>query len=191
VLAIFYLPHNLFKPKALNTDMGIMGSSSFIDVFMQVGLYSLWLIPVFGVYAYLRIFIDRYSIALKSTQHDFNVRMVEEADVRRTRTNMGNMSKSGDEDAPHEESDIRNMSPDERIIFCLEKGLILNLPVPVRSAKIGQVTGADTFSSAGDLLLVRGSYLTKDSISQLLRLDVDNVLVMFNPENAMAKKILA
>ena len=65
-----------------------MGSSSFLETIMEVGLYSLWLIPVFGVYAYFRIFVDRYAIALKNNQINFETRMIQESDLRRTRANL-------------------------------------------------------------------------------------------------------
>jgi len=151
----------------------------------------LWLIPVFGVYAYFRIFIDRYAIALKNTQSNFGNRMIQEADNRRTRNNLDQMSKDMNIDIDKDEAmDVRAMSPAERIIYCLEKGLILNLKIPLSQVKIGQVLGMDALNVNGDVLLSKGSYISNDTLQQLEKMGVSEVSVMFHPDHPKAKSLL-
>jgi len=169
-----------------------MSDSSFFAGILEVGLYSLWLIPVFGIYAYFRIFVDRYAILLKNAQTAFGLRMNDEQDLRRTKENLSYLAKNDDEKEKisEEHVDLRNMAPQERIIYCLEKGLILNLQVPVNEVKTGQITGNDVVSSGGEVLLARGSYLTKDSITQLQNFGVSHVSVMYHPDHPTAKRMM-
>lgn len=167
-----------------------MEASGTLNSLLEAGLYLLWLIPVFGVYSYFRIFIDRYSIALKNTQRGFNIRMITESDNRRTRANLEQMSKDLDISIEEEEEvDVRAMSPSERILYCLEKGLILNLKIPVSEVQIGQVLGLDAITSSGDVLLARGSYITNGALQQLHKLGISEVSIMFHPDHPRAKKM--
>jgi hypothetical protein len=173
-----------------------MGNSNMFQSLLEMGLYMLWLIPVFGVYVYFRFFLDRYAIGLHNAQHHFRQRMADETDTRRTRANMKQMAKDhGDENDGDDEVDeyvnLRDMDPAERIIFCLEKGLILNLNIPISDAKTGQVVGLDTVNANGDILLSRGSYVTSAIIKQLKKVGVEEISVMMNPEHPMAVRALS
>lgn len=171
-----------------------MVASASLDLVLNLGLYSLWVLPFVAVAVYLRLFIDRYTVSLKSVQSNFEKRMANEEDVRRTRKRMKEMADSMAElnaarKKAVKEFNFREMDPEQRVAFAIQQGMILNLMVPTNLLRPGFIT-AEPIVQKGEVLLPRGAYLNGSLITQLGQHGIPEVSVMFHPDNPLALKLL-
>lgn len=173
----------------------LMSSHNPFESALELGLYSLWILPVIGVYLYLQIFVNRYSVNLKSMQGQLMKRLAAEEDSRRTRRRLREMSQSiedqvRDRAVAIQMANVRDMDPETRLNWAASQGMILNLPVPIENLEPGFILGEACFHSNGDLLLPRGSYITQSHVEKLQSYGVTQATVMFHPENPTAVRLL-
>lgn len=174
----------------------LMYSHNPFESALELGLYSLWILPVVGVYLYLQIFVNRYSVNLKSMQGQFAKRQAQEEDSRRTRRRLQEMSQSIEEQVRDrtlaiQMANVRDMDPETRLNWAANQGMILNLPVPLDALEPGFILGEPCLHGSGDLLLPRGSYITQTHIDRLKSYGVTQAVVMFHPENPTAIRLLS
>jgi hypothetical protein len=165
-----------------------------INNLLEFALYAMWLLPFLAVYIYLKLFIDRYTVSLKSLQEKFVKRMMLEDELRNTDRRMSEIKESMGEmnrkkARAIEDFNIREMSPEKRLDFAISQGFLLHLNIPVDELEAGYITGKPVMKKS-EVILPAGAYITNSVIRKLEDHEIEEVCVMFHPENPLVAKLI-